>query len=111
MGTPLDPAQLQQPGGDGRAQRPVQVRAALRPVQAGAREPAPRGPHIRHIHAERSQRGLPRRGDLERCRAGVRLRRGASCSVADEDAAREQGIEQRHPGLAGQVVVAGTGLR
>jgi hypothetical protein len=54
---------------------------------------------------------VSRRGDLERCRAGVRLRRGASCPVADEDAAREQGIEQRNPGLAGQVVVAGTGLR
>jgi hypothetical protein len=41
----------------------------------------------------------------------VRQRRGASGPVADEDAAREQGIEQRHPGLAGQMVVAGTGLR
>src|SRR5215475_505039 len=42
VGAPLDPAQLQQPGGDRGTERAVQVRAAFGPVQAGAGESAPR---------------------------------------------------------------------
>src|SRR5262249_53409983 len=55
MGAPLDPAQLQQPGGDRGAQRAVQVRTAFGPVQAGASEPAPRAAQRNRIHAKRSQ--------------------------------------------------------
>src|SRR6266568_1168236 len=62
----LDPAELQQPRGDGGAEGPVQVRAALRPVQAGAGEAAPGLPDLGHVYAEIGQRVRAVRGDLVR---------------------------------------------
>src|SRR6516164_1080067 len=62
----LYPAQLQQAAGDRRAERAVQVRAALRPVQAGPGETAPRLPDLRHVHSEPGQPLRPLGGDLVR---------------------------------------------
>ena len=52
----LDPAELEQPGGDGGGQRAVQVPAALGPVDAGAGEATPGAPYFSDIQAERAQR-------------------------------------------------------
>src|SRR5215831_5760186 len=96
------PAQSQQTAGDRRAERPVEVRPALRPVQAGPREAAPRLPDLRHVHSEPGQLLRPVGGD--------RVRDARALAVPVQDSGPEQGVEQLHPGPPGQVVVAGPGL-
>jgi hypothetical protein len=73
------------------------------------------------MHAKRSQRDLSGGRDLEHGQilpclgrsAGRRILavRGQAVDAARQHAACQQGIEQRHPRLAGQVVIAGAGLR
>ena len=61
----LDPAELEQPAGDGRGQRAVQVPAALGPVDAGPGEVATRAADLEKIQAERAEFLRSGPGDFE----------------------------------------------
>src|SRR5215831_9893101 len=97
----LDPAQLQQPAGDRRAERAVQVRAALRPVQAGPGETAPGPPDLGHVHTEPGQRLRSAGGDL--------VRHVLAGAVLVQDSGPQERVQQFYPGPPGEVVVAGPG--
>src|SRR5215470_16725022 len=95
---PLDPAQLQQAVGDRGSESAVQVRAALRPVQAGTRETAPGPPDLGHVHAETGQLVHALGGDL--------VGGAMAGAVPGQDPAAHQRVEQRHASPPGQVVIA-----
>ena len=75
FGAALDPAELEQAGGDRGGQGAVQVPPALGPVDALSREAPARPPHFGHIHTERSQRSRSGPGNCEACAGAVSVAR------------------------------------